>query len=78
MQTRLNKIDWRGGIATSLLVGSILILINQWDALLGLLQDSYNQGHDSQGQAPFSYSKALLTYVVPFCVYQYGRIKSRK
>jgi len=57
-------VDWRGGLTTSLVVGSVLTLINQWDAILG--------------NALFVFSSATLTYLVPFCVYQYGHWRSQK
>lgn len=41
-------------IRTALVVGPILTLINQWDALFG--------------DAPFSFVKMVLTFIVPFCV----------
>ena len=45
-------------IAVMIIVGSILNLINQGEALF-------------QG-APINFAKLLLTYVVPFCVSTYG------
>lgn len=52
------SIDWQGGITTALIVGSILSGINQWDAFFG--------------SASLSLWPLLLTYLVPFCVYQVG------
>jgi|GEM_PF-2899452 len=63
MSAILRNIDVKGGVLTALVVGSALIAINQWDALFY--------------ETPFSYSKAALTYVVPFLVYQYGRMKKQ-
>jgi hypothetical protein len=48
----------RRALLVMLIVGSILNLINQGDALL--------RGHG------FDVPKLLLTYVVPFCVATYG------
>ena len=44
---------WRA-LRLALVVGPMLIIINQWEALLG--------------QAPFNIGKALLTFLVPYCV----------
>lgn len=44
---------WRA-LKLALIVGPILILINQWEAIQGLV--------------PFSLWKALLTFLVPYCV----------
>ncbi|WP_119396549.1 nitrate/nitrite transporter NrtS [Salinibius halmophilus] len=43
---------------TALVVGTLLTLINQWDALFG--------------DASLRVIPLLLTYCVPFCVYCYG------
>ena len=45
-------------IAVMIVVGSVLNLVNQGDALF-------------QG-VPLNFAKLLLTYVVPFCVSTYG------
>jgi len=46
----------------ALLVGSVLIVINQFNALFG--------------DEPFRWLPAVLTYLVPFCVFLWGRSKS--
>lgn len=56
------KIDIKGGIKTALIVGTTLTLINQWDAILG--------------PDRFSFWAFFLTLLVPFSVYQYGRISN--
>jgi len=56
------SIDWQGGLTTALVVGSTLNLINQWDALFGTAEPSI--------------TKIALTYIVPFCVFQYGKYKA--
>lgn len=43
----------------ALVVGSLLLIINQHDALLG--------------DAPLKLESALLTYCVPFCVFLLGK-----
>lgn len=53
----------RRSLGVALIVGSILNLINQGDALLGL--------------HPFNPIKAGLTYMVPFCVATYGAVSYR-
>jgi hypothetical protein len=53
----------RRSLGVALIVGSILNLINQGDALLGL--------------HPFNPIKAGLTYLVPFCVATYGAVSYR-
>jgi len=53
----------RSSLGVALIVGSILNLINQGDALLGL--------------HPFNPIKAGLTYMVPFCVATYGAVSYR-
>lgn len=50
----------RRSFAVALVVGTILNLINQADALFG--------AH------PFSATKAALTYLVPYCVATYGAV----
>jgi hypothetical protein len=46
------------GLRTSLIVGSILTLINQWQALFG--------------SEPFRWIALILTYIVPFIVFVYS------
>jgi hypothetical protein len=46
------------GIRTALIVGSILTLINQWQALFG--------------SEPFRWIALILTYIVPFIVFVYS------
>ena len=46
------------GIRTALIVGSILTVINQWQALLGA--------------EPFRWVALVLTYIVPFTVFVYS------
>ncbi len=53
--------DLQRGFVTSLVVGSALNLINQGSAIFG--------------EAPISLGPFLLTYIVPFCVYQWGLIQ---
>ena len=48
------------GVKTAAVVGSILLLINQYDALFG--------------DAALKVIPALLTYCVPFAVFLYGSI----
>lgn len=45
-------------LRTAIIVGSILVLINQYDALFGA--------------ANINWLKLILTYCVPFCVFLYG------
>jgi hypothetical protein len=47
----------------ALIVGTILNLINQGDALLG--------------HAPLSLAKIILTFAVPYCVATYGAVSFR-
>lgn len=49
----------RRSLIVALIVGTVLNLINQGDALL-------------LGEAPVDIAKALLTFCVPFCVSTYG------
>ena len=56
------EIDWRGGLFTAAVVGTILTLINQWRALFG--------------DQNFHFISALLTYLVPFCVFQFGQYQA--
>lgn len=53
-----------GGLKTAALVGTILLVINQYDALFG--------------DQPFNWLKAILTYCVPFIVFNYGLIKGKR
>lgn len=53
-----------GGLKTAALVGTILLVINQYDALFGA--------------QPFNWLKAILTYCVPFIVFNYGLIKGKR
>ena len=53
-----------GGLKTAAVVGTILLLINQYDALFGT--------------QPFNWLKAILTYCVPFVVFNYGMLKGKK
>jgi hypothetical protein len=48
----------RRSIGVALIVGTILNVINQWDAYFAA--------------APIDWTKLLLTYCVPFCVSTYG------
>jgi len=53
----------RRSFAVALIVGTILNLVNQGDALFG--------------EAGLNFSKILLTYIVPYCVATYGAVSSR-
>lgn len=53
----------RRSLLVALLVGTILNLINQGDALLAGL--------------PLDIAKLLLTYLVPYCVSTYGAVSYR-
>lgn len=59
---------YRRSVRVALVVGTLLNLINQPDALMGLL---YFDRHPLEG---LNITKALLTYVVPFCVASYGAL----
>ena len=48
----------RRALIVAFVVGTILNLINQWEACVG--------------SAPIVWTKLLLTYCVPFCVTTYG------
>lgn len=50
---------WRA-LKLALVVGTALVLINQWEAL--------------RGEVAFSYVKALLTYLVPYLVSTYTSV----
>lgn len=52
------------GFATAIVVGTILTVINQWDALFG--------------EAPFRWLPFGLTYVVPFAVFLFSYYSNRK
>ncbi len=56
------SLDIKGGLITAATVGSILTLINQWNGLFG--------------NANFYWFPCLLTYVVPFSVYQFGKYQA--
>lgn len=63
--SRICRLCFSGGtpkrsLAAALIVGSILNLINQGDALFG--------------SAKLNLLKALLTFVVPYCVTTYGAV----
>lgn len=58
LKTALSGPYFARAIAVSTIVGSILNLINQGEALF-------------QGD-PLNFAKLVLTYVVPFCVPTYG------
>lgn len=60
----MKNIQWKAGLATALVVGTILNLINQGAALLAL-----------EG---VNIAQALLTYCVPFAVFQLGSRGSLK
>ena len=47
-------------IKTALVVGSVLLLINQYEAVFGL--------------QPINWLKACLSYCVPFSVFLYGKL----
>jgi hypothetical protein len=53
----------RRSLFVALIVGTILNLINQGDALL-------SGGH-------FNFTKIILTFVVPYCVATYGAVSYR-
>tara|TARA_Y100000034_G_C6602161_1_gene262006 strand:- start:161 stop:352 length:192 start_codon:yes stop_codon:yes gene_type:complete len=52
-----------GGLKTSAVVGTILLSINQYEALLG--------------QQDINWFKAILTYCVPFLVFCYGALSAK-
>ena len=60
--SQLEGRDFRKAIVTALVVGSILTLINQWQALFG--------------PEPFKWLAFVLTYCVPFIVFLWGRLSS--
>ncbi|MDG6098667.1 dihydrolipoamide dehydrogenase [Alteromonas sp. ZYF713] len=49
-----------GALKTAAVVGSLLLAINQYEAVMG--------------QIEFNLTKAILSYCVPFSVYLYGRL----
>jgi len=53
----------RRSLAVALVVGSLLNLINQWEAFLG--------------RSHFDLAKLALTFVVPYCVATYGAVAYR-
>ena len=53
----------RRSFIVALVVGTILNLINQGDALFGM--------------APINLTKILLTFIVPYCVATYGAVSYR-
>jgi len=52
----------RRAVGVALVVGTILNLINQWEACFG--------------SAPIVWTKLVLTYCVPFCVTTYGTLSA--
>lgn len=58
METARDRNTVRRAIRISLIVGTVLTFINQYDAPMG--------------QEPFKLIPALLTYVVPFCISTYS------
>jgi hypothetical protein len=54
----------RRSLGVSLIVGSILNLINQGDALLG--------------RGDLDWPKLMLTYIVPYCVATYSAVSYRR
>lgn len=53
------KLNFRKAVLVALIVGSLLVLINQWQ---GIFSD-----------ASIDYFKMTLTYTVPFCVFLWGQ-----
>jgi len=51
-------------LKVALFVGSVLVVINQYEALFG--------------DQVFQWLPALLTYCVPFCVFLAGQISARR
>lgn len=60
--SRINPTMLLQAAKVALVVGTILLLINQWPALF-------------QGQ-PLKILPAVLTYCVPFCVFLYGKLSA--
>lgn len=50
-------------LSTALVVGTVLNIINQWDAIFAA--------------AAFNYWQMTLTYMVPYCVATYAGVKTR-
>jgi hypothetical protein len=57
------KAHWAQATKVALSVGSILLLINQYDALFG--------------ESTFRLISAVLTYIVPFCVFMMGKYSAQ-
>ena len=55
-----SRSELTGALKTAAVVGSVLLLINQYEAVTG--------------QMEFNLIKAILSYCVPFSVYLYGRL----
>ncbi|OFI32243.1 hypothetical protein BFC17_08100 [Alteromonas lipolytica] len=62
MAKHLNFSDLISAFKTALVVGTILFLINQYEVLLN---------HDN-----INFTKAILSYCVPFSVFLYGRLSA--
>lgn len=52
------------GIKTALIVGTLLLVINQYDAIFG--------------SSELRWFSAVLTYCVPFAVFMFGKYSSAK
>ncbi|WP_262695508.1 nitrate/nitrite transporter NrtS [Kordiimonas aquimaris] len=50
----------RRATRVGLIVGTVLVTINQWEAV--------------SGDAPFDVLKVILTYMVPYCVSSYSAV----
>lgn len=57
-----SRSELTGALKTAAVVGSVLLLINQYEAVMG--------------QMEFNLTKATLSYCVPFSVYLYGRLST--
>lgn len=57
---KLSSADTRKALLVAIIVGSVLLVINQLDAL--------------QGHSDFRIVPAILTYIVPFLVFIVGKI----
>ncbi|WP_296049537.1 nitrate/nitrite transporter NrtS [uncultured Alteromonas sp.] len=57
-----SRSELTGALKTATVVGSVLVLINQYEAVMG--------------QMEFNLTKAILSYCVPFSVYLYGRLSA--
>ena len=63
--------DWflpstlKRGLFVASVVGTLLCLINQWQAIV-------------VGSVPIDWLKILLTYLVPYCVSSYSTVASAK